>query len=49
MLDRYIRWAKRPVPWWKVWDPRTGLLGGVIIMIVFMIIGWVVSHWLLGG
>ena len=41
-------WLLCPVPWWKVWDPRSGILGGVVtgsalfavLLFILITMGW---------
>lgn len=33
-MDDFVNWLMEDVPWWKFWDPRTGVVGGATLGLV---------------
>ena len=36
-MRRFLEWIATPVPRWHFWDPRTGLIGGIVTGLVFFL------------
>jgi hypothetical protein len=47
MNARFNKWLGASQPWWRFWDPRSGLIGGFIAGSLLMAVQWLFFWWLL--